>query len=50
MNIAFWILVLLAIIMLWFSLASRFKPVGKELSDMYNEAKDAMSEDEKERE
>ena len=50
MNIAFWVLVLAALVFLWFSLAPRFRAIGGELVDMAKGAKDAMSEENEEKE
>ncbi len=50
MNIAFYLMVVMAIIAFWFLLAFVFKPVGKFLYKIFKDAEDAMKdEDETER-
>lgn len=43
MNIAFWFLIILALILLWFSLASKFNRIGSEFVDMVEDVKKAVS-------
>ena len=43
MNIAFWFLIILALILLWFSLAPRFKSIGSDFVDMVEDVKKAVS-------
>ena len=43
MNIVFWLLIILALVLLWFSLAPRFKMVGSEFVDMVEDVKKAVS-------
>lgn len=42
---AFWILVLLGLVLLWFLLSFLFKPLGKFFSRLWSDAMDAMDED-----
>ena len=46
MNIAFYILVIIAAVALWFLLSFLFKPLGKFLTRIFNDAKDIMEEQE----
>lgn len=47
MNIAFYLMVVMAIIAFWFLLAFVFKPVGKFLYKIFKDAEDAMKDEEK---
>lgn len=44
---AFYILVILAVILLWFLLSFIFKPLGKLGYRLWKDAKDAMTEEDK---
>lgn len=50
MNIVFYLLVIIALVALWFGLTSIFKPFGKYLYGVYKDTKDVMNENEKEEE
>lgn len=50
MNIVFYLLVIIALIGLWFGLTSIFKPLGKYLYNIYKDTKEVMIEKEKENE
>ena len=45
MNIAFYILVFLAAVALWFLLSFLFKPIGRFLTGIFKDAKDIIEED-----
>lgn len=42
---AFWILVLLGLVLLWFLLSFLFKPLGKFFGRLWSDAMEAMNED-----
>lgn len=48
MNIVFYLLVIIALVVVWFTLTCIFKPVGGYLSKMFKDTKDVMIEEEKE--
>lgn len=48
MNPVLIILIILAAIILWFLCSFSFKSIGSIASSLYNDAKDAMTEEEKE--
>lgn len=50
MNIVFYLLVIIALIGLWFSLTGMFTPLGKYLYRLYKDTKDVMTEEDKESE
>ena len=50
MNIVFYLLIIIALVALWFALTGMFKPFGKYLYSLYKDAKDVMIEEDKEEE
>ena len=46
MNVVFWLLVVIALVLLWFVLAFTFKPIGSFFTRLWNDALDAMEDDE----
>lgn len=46
MNIVFWMLVILFAIVFWLALSSKFWDIGDVLSNLLQNAKDAMNEEE----
>lgn len=48
MNIVFWALVILAAVAVWFALSSQFWDIGEAVSDLFQDAKEALDEEEKE--
>lgn len=46
MNVVFWLLVVVALVLLWFILAFTFKPIGGFFIRLWNDAVDAMEENE----
>ena len=44
MNIAFYVLVIIALVAVWFGLTCIFKPLGKYLYKIYKDTKDTMTE------
>ena len=50
MNLAFWLIVLILIGLLWFGLCSIFGNVGEFFINLVNDAKSAMCEDTEENE
>ena len=42
-NIAFYLLLLIAIVLLWFALAFLFKPIGKFFSGLWEDVKREMN-------
>lgn len=46
MNIVFWMLVILAAVAAWFALSSQFWDIGDVFSGLFQNAKDAMNEEE----
>lgn len=50
MNIVFWFGILLILGLFWFGLCSLYKPIGSFLFDLFNNAKEEMTNDEKENE
>ena len=46
MNVVFWLLVILVLTALWFFLCFLFKPLGRFLSRIFQDASDSMFEDE----
>ena len=50
MNPAFIIIILIRAIALWFFLSGAFKPVGRILHNLWNNAKGAMNENSEEKE
>lgn len=48
MNIVFWVLIILALILLWFLLAFAFKPVGNLFQMLYKDAKKQILDNNKE--
>ena len=50
MNIVFYLLILIALVGLWFALTGIFRPLGKYLYNIYKDTKDVMIEKEKENE
>lgn len=45
MNVVFWLIVIVGIVFLWFSLSFLFKGVGDFLISLFQDAKDGMSEE-----
>ena len=50
MNIVFYLLVIIALVALWFALTSIFQPFGKYLYRLYKDTKDVMTEEDIEKE
>lgn len=50
MNIVFWFGVLLLLALFWFGLCSLYKPIGNFLLNLFKNAKEEMTNDEKENE
>ena len=50
MNIVFWLLVVVALVFCWFLLSFCFGGFGQWLSDLFNHAKEQITEDENEEE
>jgi uncharacterized protein HemY len=48
MNIVFYLLLLIAVVLLWFALAFLFKPIGKFFSRLWEDATREMKSEEKE--
>lgn len=48
MNIVFYLLVVIALVVLWVGLTGMFKPFGKYLYGLYKDTKDVMTEEDKE--
>lgn len=44
MNIVFYLLVIIALVALWFTLTFTFKPFGRYLYRVYKDTKDVMTE------
>lgn len=44
MNIVFYLLIVIALVILWFALTCIFKPFGKCLYRIYKDTKDVMTE------
>ena len=44
MNIVFYLLIVIALVALWFALTCIFKPFGKYLYRIYKDTKDVMTE------
>jgi hypothetical protein len=44
MNIVFYLLVIIALVALWFTLTFAFKPFGRYLYRVYKDTKDVMTE------
>ena len=50
MNVVFWVLVVLVLVVIWFLACALFKPLGNLLSHIFNDAVDILNEEEKENE
>ena len=50
MNIVFYLLIIIALVALWFGLTGMFTPLGKYLYGLYKDTKDVMNEKEEEKE
>lgn len=48
MNIVFWLIVIIALVLIWFCLSFAFKGVGEVGLRLYNDAKKEISSDEEE--
>lgn len=48
MNIVFWFIVIIALVLIWFCLSFAFKGVGEVGLRLYNDAKKEISSDEEE--
>ena len=48
MNIVFYLIIVIALVALWFTLTSIFKPFGKYLYGVYRDTKDVMTEEDQE--
>ncbi len=48
MNPVFWVLVVLALVLIWFLLSFAFKGIGAIFVRLWNEAKQEITDDEKE--
>jgi hypothetical protein len=48
MNIVFYLLVIIALVGLWFVLTGMFTPLGKYMYKLYKDTKDVMTEEDKE--
>lgn len=48
MNIVFYLIIIIALVALWFALTSIFKPFGKYLYRVYRDTKDVMTEEDQE--
>lgn len=48
MNITFYLLVIITLVALWFTLTSIFKPIGNYLYRVFNDTRDVMTEEDKE--
>lgn len=44
MNIVFYLLVIVALVVLWFALTGIFKPLGKYMHKVYEDTRDTMTE------
>lgn len=44
MNVVFWFLVLLALILVWFLLSGAFKPLGEFVLNLFNGAKKGIND------
>lgn len=44
-NVVFYLLVVAAVVFLWFTLTFMFKPIGKFLLRLWNDAKEEMTEE-----
>lgn len=44
MNIVFWLIVILALVFIWFAACSLFKPLGAFVSRIFNDAVDSINE------
>jgi hypothetical protein len=42
MNIAFWLFLIILLIMIWFSLNNLFEPVGNRLHEIFSETKEII--------
>lgn len=49
MNIVFWALVILALVLIWFCLSFAFKKIGGIGLKLFNDARDEILSDEKEK-
>ena len=47
-NLAFYLLLFIAVVLLWFALAFLFKPIGNFFSRLWEDAKREMKSEEKE--
>lgn len=45
LNVVFYLLVIIAIVFLWFILSFLFKPIGKYIAELFKEAKENLKED-----
>lgn len=45
MNIVFYLLVIIALVGLWFVLTGMFKPLGQYLCSLYKDTKEVMTEE-----
>lgn len=45
MNIVFYLLVIMALVALWYMLSGMFRPMGRYLYRMYKDTKDIMTEE-----
>ena len=45
MNIIFWLLVIVALVLVWFCLSFAFKGIGGFALKLYNDAKETMNEE-----
>lgn len=50
MNIVFWLIVILALVLVWFTAYSIFGDIGEVILDMFNKAKNEIMNDESENE
>ena len=50
MNIVFWFVILLILALFWFGLCSLYEPIGSFLFSLFNNAKEEITNDEKENE
>lgn len=44
MNIVFYLLIIMALVALWFALTGIFRPIGKYLYRVYKDTEDVMTE------
>lgn len=49
MNIVFYLLIVIALVALWFALTCIFKPFGKYLYGVYKDTKDVMTEEDEDK-